>query len=332
MTALIRSASLTNYVELARASGLDAYQLLAEVDLPRDCLHEPDLKVPADAVRRLLELSAQRSGIETFGLRLAESRRPSNLGALALAWREEPTLRGALDALARFGRLHNEAMFLKIEEAGPVVVLREELIVGRGAPVRQSTELVIGVLFRLLRVFLGPTWAPRRVCFAHAAPRDRSVHQRVFGARVVEFGHDFNGIVCSRADLDAPNPGADPVMARYARQLLEDGLKRGGAGIADEVRQLVFVLLPSGHCSIELVAQHLGVDRRTVHRQLAREHETYSGIIDAARSELAARYLEDDARPLSSVAALLGFTSPGSFSRWHLRAFGASPSARRASR
>jgi len=41
----------------------------------------------------------------------------------------------------------------------------------------------------------------------------------VFGPEV-EFGHEFNGIVCNAADLEAPNPGADPVMARYTPQLL----------------------------------------------------------------------------------------------------------------
>ena len=137
--------------------------------------------------------------------------------------REEPTLRRALEELLRFIHLLDSALFLKIEEAGGVVVIREEPVVGRAAAPRQSTELALGVLFRLLTVFLGPHWRPRRVCFAHSAPKDRSVHWRVFGRRV-EFGHDFNGIVCDARDLDVPNPGADPVMAHYARQVPEASL------------------------------------------------------------------------------------------------------------
>src|SRR5574337_2066768 len=65
-----------------------------------------------------------------------------------------------------------------------------------------------------------PIWRARLVCFAHRAPASSEVHRRVFGP-AVEFGHEFNGIVCNAADLDAPNPGADPVMARYTRQLLD---------------------------------------------------------------------------------------------------------------
>ena len=38
-----------------------------------------------------------------------------------------------------------------------------------------------------------------------------------------------------------------------------------------KVRELIWMMLSSGNCSVERVAEHLGVDRRTVHRRLARE-------------------------------------------------------------
>ena len=104
MSLLIRAASLTDFVEVARSVDLDPLALLDEVGLPRHALSDPDLKISAEAVRSLLELAAERSGVETFGLRMAEKRRASNLGLLALLVREEPTLRRALDALSRFGR------------------------------------------------------------------------------------------------------------------------------------------------------------------------------------------------------------------------------------
>ncbi len=43
--------------------------------------------------------------------------------------------------------------------------------------------------------------------------------------------------------------------------------------------------------SVDRVAQRLGVDRRTIHRRLVQEGETFSAIVDAVRQELAARYL-----------------------------------------
>ncbi len=329
MNGLIRGASLTHYAEVARHAGLDPSRMLSEFGVPSRCLKEPELKVPIDAVRRLLEASAERSGVEGFGLLMAEARRLSNLGPLGLLIREQPTMRLALEALVRYSNRLNEALFLTIEESHEVVVLREELIVGGSGSVRQSTELAIGVAFRMLRTFLGAEWRPRRVCFAHDAPTDRSIHERVFG-RNVEFGHDFNGIVCARGDLDVVNPDADPVVARLARQMLEANPASKTANMSTRVRELVVMLLGTGTCTIDRVAQHLGIDRRTVHRRLANEGATFSELVEAVRLELAERYVKDPHRPLAEVSLLLGFSAPSGFSRWYRQRFKRTPSEQRA--
>ena len=75
-------------------------------------------------------------------------------------------------------------------------------------------------------------------------------------------------------------------------------------------------MLPSGLCSADSVATRLGVDRRTVHRHLAREGKTFSAIMDSVRAELVTRYVGNRERPLASVAELLGFSALSAFSRW----------------
>jgi len=320
MSALVRSASLTHFAELTAECGQDARALVAEVGLPRRCLDEPDLKIPAEPVGRLLELAAARAGEPAFGLRMAESRRLSNLGPLALLVRDQPTLRQALEAIVTHIHLHNEALAVGVQQVGNLVSIRAELDAKRGQSLRQATELVVGVMFRVLSIFMGAGWRPRLVCFSHRAPASTSVHKRVFG-RVIEFGHEFSGIVCNAADLDAPNPGADPVMARYTRRLFDKVPKKQPL-VSDRVRELIVLLLPRGHCRAKTVAQHLGIDRRTVARYVAAEGTTFSALVNDVRNELLSRYLEDGARPLAQVAGLLGFSDPSAFSRWHRNRFG----------
>lgn len=319
MTSLVRSASLTHFDQVAAAYGLDARALVAAAGLPSRCLDDPDLKIPARGVARLLEMAAERARDPAFALRMVESRRLSNLGPLGMLVRDEPTLRDALEALMRYIHVHNEALAVRVEPSSNLVVIRFELDAEGGEPVRQATELVVGVAFRVLGVFMGASWRPRLVCFSHRAPPNLAVHRRVFG-RAVEFGHEFNGIVCNAADLDAPNPGADPVMARYSRRLLEQA--GGTMTMAARVRQLIVLLLPRVHCRVETVAQHLGVDRRTVARRLDAEGASFSALLERVRSELVARYLEDGSRPLGEISALLGFSAPSAFSRWHRQRFG----------
>jgi AraC-like DNA-binding protein len=325
---LIRSASLATFSEVARDAGLDPNALLREFDLPPRALKEPELRVPVDSVRRLLETSAERSGVEGFGLRMAQARRLSDLGPLGLLMREQPTLRLALEACAKFANRLNESLYLTIEEGPDVVVLREDLIVGRPGPLRQSTELAIGVVFRVLQNFMGAHWRPLRVCFSHDPPVDRSEHERLFGRRV-EFGHAFNGIVCARRDLDVANPNADPGIAKLALQMLESYPKEDRDKFSGQVRRLVVSLLGTGACNIEATAQHLGVDRRTVHRRLTSEGRTFSEIVAEVRRELAGRYLADPQRSLAEISSLLGFSSISGFSRWHRQQFGTTASEQR---
>ena len=168
------------------------------------------------------------------------------------------------------------------------------------------------------------------MCFTHAPPHDPGLHIRLFGY-VVAFGQDFNGLVCKTSDMDAPNPMADPVMARYARHILEATNGSGGMDTVDSVRHILLVLLASGECSIDQVAEQLAVDRRTVHRRLQREGTTFTEVMNTVRREMAAHYVEDGARPLSQVAELLGFSALSAFSRWYKQQFGEVAGRRRRS-
>ena len=320
MTVLLRAATLTNFESVATACGLDARALLAEVGLPPRCLEDPDLPLPGAAVAELLERAATRGHEPAFGLRMAAARRLSNLGPLGLLMRDQPTLRHALGALVHHIHLHNEALTVTLEEGDGLVTIREETVIEGGAPTRQAVELAMGTTFRVLTLFLGEGWRPRLVSFRHDAPPDAQWHHRLFGPAVA-FGQEINGIFCNAAELDAPNPGADPVMARYTRLLLEADPGKHPT-MSDRVRRLAVLLLPRGHCRAEVVARHLGVDRRTVANHLAAEHTTFSELIDAMRGELLQRYLAQGSRSLTEVSALLGFSELSSFSRWHRRQFG----------
>ena len=87
------------------------------------------------------------------------------------------------------------------------------------------------------------------------------------------------------------------------------------------------MLLSSGNCLIERVAKHLGVDRRTVHRRLAREGTSFSTLLDAVRTETVTRFIENRDRPLYVVSEMSGFSAQSAFSRWFRSRFGSNVSA-----
>ena len=170
---------------------------------------------------------------------------------------------------------------------------------------RQSVELSLGALMRILRIYLPSEWSPRRVCFVHQSPVDVSLHRRMFGP-VLEFGAEFDGIICKSGDLETPIASSDPVMADYARRQVETALKSELPSFKREIHQLILILLPTGRCTVDQAARHLAMDRRTIHRRLAQGGQTFSDLVQAVRRELSDRYLEQRARSMSEIAELLG--------------------------
>jgi AraC-like DNA-binding protein len=325
MPHLIRSASLTDYLEVAHSAGLDPHRMVHAVGLPRECLRDPDVKIPLAAVARLLESSAKAAGIDNFGLRLSENRLLSNLGPIGLIAREQPTGRTAVQVVARYIGLHSDGISVRVQEDADLVVIIPVISISRSVPTRQTVELSVGVTFRTLRILLGTSWNPQVISFVHGPPKNLEVHRRVFGSRV-KFAQEFNGVVCRARDLDKPLPASDPVMARYVQQYLDMIAARPNVKTSDKVREFVRMRLPTGRCSIEYVAERLGIDRRTVHRHLAQEGTTFSSLIEDVRAEMVGHYLQDPGRPLYLIAQMLGFTALSVFSRWFKARYGCSAS------
>ena len=326
---VIRGAVLSGYVDVAKSVGLDPYAMITRCGVPAACLTDPEVKVSAVAVVRLLEESAQRSGKLDFGLRLAERRSLSNIGALALLVREQPTIRRAIEVLIGYMYLHSEALLLSLEEEGETAALKLAVDVGRPVPARQGIELGLGFLHRSLQQLLGKSWKPQGIYFTHARPTRTDAYRRFF-ATPVEFNQEFNGIVCYPRDIDAAVPASDPAMARHVQQYLDTIASRPHTTTSAKVRECVYLMLSSGLCSAAHVAKRLGTDRRTIHRHLAKEGETFTSLVDSVRSELVTRYIENRDHPLSGTADLLGFSAQSAFSRWFRAKFGCSVSEWRA--
>jgi AraC-like DNA-binding protein len=324
MTVLVRAAALSNYAEVARQVGLDPTRMLRRVGLDPAVLHNPDARIAVAPVVALLEASAEQSGSTNFGLRMAEARRLSDFGAISLLMKHQRTLRDILAVIGRYRQLLNEALVIHIEEAEDLVIIREELVGDSSLAGRQSYELAVGTVFRMFLALLGDRWQPESVHFTHSAPEDQSVHRRLFGPNV-RFESDFNGVVCSAADLDQPNPGADPVMASYARQFV-DALPKAEIGSATlDARKAIYLSLPLGRASVKQIAIGLGVNVRTLQRQLDAEKTCFSDLVNEVRRDLVVRYLSNKSYSMLQVAEMLGYSQLSSFTRWFGAEFGEPP-------
>ena len=326
MAELVRVAALTGYLDTMATFGVDPRPLLKEQGLSADSLINPEHLIPARSAIRLLERSADVTGCQTLGLRMAQGRGLANLGAASLLIAHQPTLRRALAALSEFRTRINSTLVMHIEEFDGGAIIREDFVLSRPEPSRQAFNLALGVLTRLCSTILGEQWSPRTVYFSHAAPHanELSVFTSLFRCRP-QFDRDFNGIVISADDLDRPNANADDQLAVHARHLLESVMSPAAHTAREDVDKLIRFLLPTGRATVQTCAASLGLTVRTLQRSLDAEHESFSDLLHRARMQLATEYLANPRIRVTDIADMLGYSSIGAFTRWHTQTFGRSP-------
>ncbi|MBC9881433.1 AraC family transcriptional regulator [Bradyrhizobium sp. INPA01-394B] len=320
MPDLMRSAGLSYYPEVARSVGLDPKLMLRKARLPLAVLDKPDTPIAVASLRRLLEMSAEASGAEDFGLQLAERGGLTNFGAVGLIVREQATVGEAIEAFSRFIHVHHDGMKLDIVRDRQTVTIRLQLRGRRPTAPRQSIDMALGSVHRIIQSLFGSDWRPQEVHLHYPPPHDRKRYSDFFGCRVL-FNAEEDSILLSAHDMERRIPSAHPLIANYLRKRIE-AIENRPASWEEKVDEVVRSLLATGDCTVERVAERLACTRRTIHRHLAEADTSFSAILEAQRADLVIRLIEDPDRPLADIAGQLGFSAQSAMARWFRGRFG----------
>jgi AraC-like DNA-binding protein len=317
MTYTSRSAILTGFAETLADFGYSPLPFLRRADLALSVLSEPELRVPSASVVALLEDTARETGIVDLGLRMADARRLSTLGALGMLMRDQSDVLGAMRVLAANGWTQSEGLSFEIEHVPPLTLFTLDL--DFPGETRQAAELTLAAVVRFLQRFLGTDWRPEMVQFRHATPAGAVGYAKVFGHAPL-FSQERNALVVLDTDLGRTIPDADPAAAGLVENYLAYVAGLREASMAERTTRVIRQLLPRGSARAEQVARQFGMTRRTLHRQLTCEGTSFSALLNAERLRLAETLLASRARSKTELAGMLGFASLSAFSRWYCKA------------
>jgi AraC-like DNA-binding protein len=298
--------------------------MLRRAGLPVAMLEHPDHMAPVDRIQNLLADCAKAAMVEEFGLTVGAAFKISMLGPLGLLLREQPSLRDAMSAFSRYLRYQDENLEVRLELRGDGLMVVPLLLSPRSRASRQMVEMTLAALVQIVRGLLDETWRPTRTSITFPSPHDPRAYADVLGP--VEFGAAFTGFLLTGEELATRFPNADAQLARELTRFIKASTLPASATMSEIVHVLILRLLSGGACSVDRIAEHLGVDRRTVHRRLAAEGRSFTQILEASRREVASWQLSHGDQPLGEVTTLVGFSSLSTFSRWFRQAYGIQPS------
>ena len=331
MGSLIRSTNMWGYPDLVRELGGDPGPLLARCHLAPGVENEEDAFVSIEAFVRLLETSAAELDCPDFGLRLAQWQGLDILGPIAVMARNAQTVLGGLEAIGRYLHVHSPALKLTVAPRRGVPELRFTYEVIERPPLRtpQGFELSAANLIRMLSFLGGPDAHPSAFAFTHDQLGPDAAYEAALGCPV-SFGQAWCGFDLPVSLGARRIDNADPETRRIATKYLESQYLPSDALLSARVTDLARRLLPTGQCSVEAIADHLGLHPRTLQRQLASEGVTCQDVIEQARRDQAAKYLAEPRFLLSQIAGLLGYAEQSTLNRSCRRWFGRTPRQYRA--
>lgn len=305
--------------------GIDAEPLLSRSGLSRPTIDEHK-RIRVASQIKFLELVSQAAKDDWVGLTLANDFDLREMGMLYYVASSSHRLGDALVRLARYARLGNEALVVRMKERAGCCIEVSYAGVQRHQD-RHQIELLAFALLRLLRKLVGRNIAPRTMKFVHHRSGDLNTIRRLFGCDV-EFDADADEMIFDAAITRLPLVEDDPFLNELIVRMCDDAMMQRAANISPFrtlVENTIAPLLPHAEATTRTVAKRIGLSERTFARRLAAEGLSFGEILDQLRRDLAVRYLEEDIQA-SQIAWLLGFHQPSSFSHACRRWTGKSPS------
>lgn len=316
---------------LLRRAGLSEGDLLAPEG------NSSDHRISAVGQAKLLDYAAEAMDDSAFGLHLAQLTDPRDAGILFYIASGAKDPREALALFARYSRIANEAVRLKLSETQEGLIVEFNLLSLPRHSVRQNMEFALAAIVKGLRQSVGRNIRPSRVVFAHARNSNLREFDGFFGCPV-----EFGRIVSERGSCDLlefandvlalPLITADAKLIEALRPFCDEAAKQrhtATATLRAAVENEVEKLLPDGKARIQTVAKTLAVSVRTLSRKLGEEGTTYAEVVDGLRRSLALQYLREPGMSLSQIAWLLGYEGSTSFNHAFKRWTGRSPTETR---
>jgi len=323
---LISRSVTTGLLDAIAASGADVDQIRRSMTLDFATSANADGFIACADFACLLEKIAQVTGDGCFGLHFGERSNPKNIGPLAYAILNSPTIAEACRTAARYLHVHNQALQPSLDVDSTLARFAYSYSNMGLANPRQFSEFTMAGVLNIFRIMAGSQWAPREIQFAHDAPESITEHQRVFGAPVI-FQRANNAMVMERDFLDRTVPAADHRLYGIMSRYLDEVIRRipQQAGLIATIQKAIGESLKDGPPKLAGVAKSLAVSARTLQRRLEKQGLDFKKLVHDTRHQFALEYLKDRANTLTQIAFLLGYSEVSAFNRAFKRWTGSTP-------
>ena len=306
------------------APGAATDEVLNKVGIDPQLLQTSDARVPATAYARLWRLLARRGDDEFFGMD-PRKLKSGSLEFLCRCSMIQPSLAAGLTSGLSFLSLMLERMpaqLVRQQSLAEIVLLEDEL-----DPRRAFTYFTYWMIVHGVACWLAGRRIPILAIELRCPAPDFCDDYQVMFSENLRFDRPRTRMIFSADCLDLPIKRSPEELKRFLAHAPANILVkyRDPESLASRIKHDLRQLPADQWPETEPLAQQLCMSASTLRRRLAEEGQTYQGLKDSVRKELAIVWLAEPSISFAEIATRLGFADASSFYKAFRKWSGSNP-------
>ena len=304
------------------APGAATVEALSKVGIDPAWLEQPGARVPATAYARLWRLLARRTDDEFFGMD-PRKLKSGSLAFLCRAAMAQPNLGAALQTGLGCLSLMLEQMPAQLVHQQSLA----EIVLAEPAPKRAFTYFTYWMIVHGVACWLAGRRIPILAIELRCAQPDFYDDYRVMFSDNLRFDRPRTRMIFSADCLDLPIKRSPEELKRFLAHAPANILVkyRDPDSLATRIKHDLRQMPADTWPETEGVAANLCISASTLRRRLADEGQTYQGLKDSVRKELAIVWLAEPQVSFAEIAGRLGFADTSSFYKAFRKWSGSNP-------
>ncbi len=314
------SPYLRKLIATAERLGVNRSLLLQALGIDEAKLADDEQRFPMTLLLKAFELGAAETGNEDFGLHFGMSLSPEDQGILGYLASCTSNMMEALEVFMPIRRIMMHSGSTECVKTANYVTYTWVPLSPSFDRKRYFPNAIFANWVVFARSRSDSECTPIKVEFTSPQPEDITELQQFFGGSL-HFGCEQNRITFHRADAERPfNVDSeqwvisDEEQQRLMQQVESDLKQMPDSLLATAlVEKQIMGLLPSGQCSLKVVAERLHMTERTLQRRLKVDQTRFNELLKAVRLRWAINYLAGTHMPVTDIALLLGYQETSAF-------------------
>lgn len=306
--------SLCRYPKLLEELGASPDAVCRLAGLGVADLADPAALIPFSTFGKLLVAGCEATGREDIGLLIGARAELRLLGPVGDFMLNAPTLRQALEDLAR--------QHTRYIRGAAVYLLPDGLDMAVGYTIYQApasgldlvSDAVAAAALRYVQELAGDTTGAE-ILLSRMRPSNVQPWSGALGVPV-RFNCEHTAVFIPRRLLDVPVLGADPARRNALEVSIRSYMRVRWPLLAERLQREVRVRLMLGRSVLRAdLAREMDMSERSLNRRLAMEGRSFQSVLSETRRHLAEQLLADTDIDIGRIALAVGFAEHSAFSR-----------------